>query len=105
LIDASSSALRRLRTPRDHVALRTDDTELQLWVAQGDEPLLQRIVITYRDEPGEPSFAAEFRDWKLDKRSSDRDFRWDPPKDAERIPFALRAIRPAEAPALQEGSR
>ena len=92
-------------TPCDHVALRTDDTELQLWVAQGDEPLLQRIVITYRDEPGEPSFAAEFRDWKLDKRSSDRDFRWDPPKDAERIPFALRAVRPAAAPAVQEGSR
>ena len=33
------------------------------------------------------------------------DFRWDPPKDAERIPFALRAIRPADAPALQEGPR
>lgn len=92
-------------TPCDHVALRTDDTELQLWIAQGDEPLLQRIVITYRDEPGEPSFAADFRDWKLGKRSSDRDFRWDPPKDAQRIPFAVRAVRPASAPAVQEGSR
>jgi hypothetical protein len=92
-------------TPCDHVALRTAGTELQLWIAQGDEPLLQRIVITYRDEPGEPSFAADFRDWKLGKRSSDRDFRWDPPKDAERIPFALRAVRPAAAPAVQEGSR
>lgn len=93
------------RTLCDHVALRTDDTELQLWIAQGDEPLLQRIVITYRDEPGEPSFAADLREWKLGKRSSDRDFRWDPPKEAQRIPFALRAVRPTAAPAVQEGAR
>jgi hypothetical protein len=92
-------------TPCDHLALRTDDTELQLWIAQGEKPLLQRIVITYRDEPGEPSFMADFRDWKLGKRSSDRDFRWDPPKDAQRIPFAVRAVRPASAPAVQEDSR
>lgn len=92
-------------TPCDHVALRTDDTELQLWIAQGDEPLLQRIVITYRDEPGEPSFAADLHDWKLGKRSSDRDFRWDAPKDAQRIPFAVRAARPVSAPAVQENPR
>lgn len=72
----------------DHLAFRNDDADLQLWIEQGAKPLLRRVVITYRDEPGAPSFAADLGDWKLDAKSSEKDFRYVPPKDVERIRFS-----------------
>jgi hypothetical protein len=33
--------------PCDHLALRGDQADLQLWVAQGNQPLPRRLVITY----------------------------------------------------------
>jgi hypothetical protein len=33
--------------PCDHLALRGDQADLQLWVAQGHQPLPRRLVITY----------------------------------------------------------
>jgi len=82
----------------DQIAVRNEHTDVQFWIEQGDEPLLRRVVITYRDEPGAPSFAADLGDWKLDAKSSDKDFRYAPPKDAERIRFAVPA-KPAAAAA------
>jgi hypothetical protein len=32
--------------PCDHLALRGDEADLQLWVAQGQQPLPRRLVIT-----------------------------------------------------------
>src|SRR4029434_7006824 len=34
--------------PCDHLALRGDEADLQLWVAQGNQPLPRRLVITYK---------------------------------------------------------
>ena len=37
--------------PCDHLAVRTaGGVDFQVWIAQGDEPLPRRIVITYKDE-------------------------------------------------------
>ena len=72
----------------DHLALRNDDADLQLWIEQGARPLVRRVVITYRNEPGAPSFEADLGDWNLDAKSSDEDFRYVPAKDFERIRFA-----------------
>ncbi|RIL07739.1 MAG: hypothetical protein DCC71_01890 [Proteobacteria bacterium] len=83
-------------TECDHVALRNPDADLQLWIARGDAPLLQRVVITYRNEEGAPSFAADFRDWSLDANAPDEQFRYDPPADFERIRFSVPA-RPEDA--------
>src|ERR1700726_3874247 len=41
--------------PCDHVAARTSaGVDFQVWVAQGSEPLPRRVVITYKDETGQP---------------------------------------------------
>ena len=43
--------------PCDHVAARTSTgVDFQVWVAQGSEPLPRRVVITYKDETGQPQF-------------------------------------------------
>jgi hypothetical protein len=46
------------------------------------------VVITYRNEPGAPTFGADLGEWKLDAKSSEKDFRYVPSQDVERIRFA-----------------
>jgi hypothetical protein len=46
--------------PCDHVALHGDWEDVQLWIARGDRPLLQRIVITYHRAEGKPQFSARW---------------------------------------------
>jgi hypothetical protein len=90
-------------TECDHVVLRYADTDLQLWIAHGDAPLLQRLVITYRSEEGAPTFAADLRDWAFDPKPSDDSFRYAAPADAQRIPFAIPTADP-RAPTAEAGA-
>ena len=74
--------------PCDHLAVRTSKgVDFQVWVAQGDEPLPRRIVITYKDEPGQPQFWADVSNWNLAPEVSDALFTFTPPAGANRIQF------------------
>lgn len=44
--------------PCDHLALRGDEADMQVWVTQGQQPLPRRLVITYRQADGRPQFWA-----------------------------------------------
>ncbi len=70
-----------------HLAGRTKDVDFQVWVA--DDDLMQRIVITYKNHPGQPQFQADFTDWNMTASLSDGDFAFTPPKGAESIPMLL----------------
>ena len=76
--------------PCEHLALRGDQTDMQLWVAQGDQPLPCRLVITYKATEGQPQFWAQFSDWNLSPDVSDAQFAFTPPEGATRIAFAAR---------------
>ena len=74
--------------PCDHVGVRTSQgVDFQVWVAQGSEPLPRRVVITYKDEPGQPQFWADLSNWNLAPEVSDALFTFNPPDSAERIQF------------------
>ena len=74
--------------PCDHVAVRTSrGVDFQVWVAQGSQPLPRRIVITYKDEPGQPQFWADLSNWDLAPEVSDALFTFTPPDGADRIQF------------------
>jgi hypothetical protein len=74
--------------PCDHVAARTSrGVDFQVWVAQGSQPLPRRIVITYKDEPGQPQFWADLSNWNLAPEVSDALFTFTPPDGANRIQF------------------
>jgi hypothetical protein len=74
--------------PCDHLAVRTaKGVDFQVWVAQGNEPLARRIVITYKDEAGQPQFWADLSNWNLAPEVSDALFTFTPPAGAERIQF------------------
>jgi len=83
--------------PCDHLAARTaGGVDFQVWVAQGDEPLPRRIVITYKTENGQPQFWADLSKWNLAPDVSDALFAFTPPNGAERIQF-LAEVRNAVA--------
>jgi len=74
--------------PCDHLAVRTaKGVDFQVWVAQGNEPLPRRIVITYKDEAGQPQFWADLSNWNLAPEISDALFTFTPPDGANRIQF------------------
>jgi hypothetical protein len=68
--------------------------ELELWLAKDNQSLPRRLIVTYRDLPGQPNFIAEFSDWNLDIHPSDAEFTFQPPPDAEQV-----LLKPAEAAA------
>lgn len=89
--------------PCDHLALRGDQEDLQLWVAQGDKPLPQRLVITYRLKDGRPQFWAQFSDWNLAPEAADSLFVFKPPKDAMKIAFSPRQMMQTGPAQMKEG--
>ena len=88
--------------PCDHVAARTSTgVDFQVWVAQGSEPLPRRVVITYKDETGQPQFWADLSNWNLAPEVSDALFTFTPPNGADRIQF-LTEVGNAAAPATSK---
>ena len=73
--------------PADHIIMRTADTDLQLWITQGEQPLLVKIIVTYKNAPGQPQFRATLSDWNLAPAFKPEIFIWTPPAGAEHIPF------------------
>ena len=94
LVEAIDYVERNMLTdvPTDHLAARAHDVDVQVWIAEGKEPLPRRIVITYKDAKGQPQFRAEFSDWNLSAEAVKGPFIFTPPKDSEQIPI-LTAVR------------
>lgn len=78
-----------LDVPCDHLAARADTVDFQVWIAQGDQPLPRRVVITYREAEGEPQFWAELANWNLAPETPEALFAFTPPAGAEEIPIIV----------------
>lgn len=78
-----------LAVPVHHVAGRGDGVDVQLWIAEGDQPLPVRIVLTYVNEPGQPQFRAQFVDWKIAPPDDPGAFQFSAPPDARRVAFTV----------------
>jgi len=74
-------------TPCDHIALRNDLVDVQFWVAKGEKPLPQRLILTYKLEDGDPQFWANFHDWNFAPDTPDSLFAFTPAEGAARIVF------------------
>ena len=85
----------------DHLALRNGDRGIQLWVQQGEMPLLRRISITWEQAPGRPQFRARITKWEPSARLPDSLFVFEPPEGVERIRFHA----PSAAGAATGGGR
>jgi hypothetical protein len=91
-----------------HLAARTDTVDFQIWVADGEAPLPQRVVITYKKAKGEPQFWAQFSDWNLAPAIEDATFLVKAPDGAQKVPFAaqLPRVSPvARKPSANKGAK
>ncbi|MGE5669673.1 MAG: DUF2092 domain-containing protein [Betaproteobacteria bacterium] len=73
--------------PTDHVAVRSAEVDLQLWIAKGPQPLPRRVVITYKNAPGQPQFRADLYDWSVPAKQDAAAFAFVPPAGAEQIMY------------------
>jgi hypothetical protein len=83
--------------PTDHIAGRTDSVDFQFWITEGDRPLPLRVVITYREAPGQPQFWANFTDWNSSPKFAPGIFQFAAPAGARKIPFAVQVQESAGA--------
>ena len=88
--------------PCHHLAGRTDSTDVQVWVADDAQPVPLEVVITYREEPGQPQYRAELSGWNFAPKVDDSVFAFVPPTGAKEIPFAV-TLAPL-APNADDGS-
>jgi len=70
-----------------HLAYTMEDVDVQLWIENGMAPLIRKIVITYKKEPGFPQFEAYLSDWNFSPHLPDSVFKFFKPKDALLVPM------------------
>jgi hypothetical protein len=73
-----------------HLLLSNAEIDYQIWVADGPEPLIRKIVIDYVDEPGVPQFTARFTEWDIGVETSSATFEFVPPEGADEIDILAR---------------
>ena len=75
-----------------HLAFTQENIDWQVWIEDGPQPLIRKIVITHKNEAGAPEFTAFITRWDLTQRISDSDFVFEPPPGATKV--AMRQDRP-----------
>jgi hypothetical protein len=71
-----------------HLAFTQENVDVQLWI-DNVVPVLRRIVLTYKKQPGTPKFAVTFTDWDFNATLPDSVFAFDPPPGANRVEFEI----------------
>ena len=96
-----------LGTPAVHLAGRAATVDYQIWVADSDKPLPLRLVLTYKQSPGQPQFRAQFTDWNSAPLLTDATFAFTPPAGAQNVAFLAQMARSAGKPrsAASEGKK
>ena len=90
--------------PTDHVAVSSAEVDLQLWIAKGPQPLPRRVVITYKNDAGEPQFRADLYDWSVPAKFDAAAFAFVPPAGAEQIMY-LAPRPPVDVPTGPTGEQ
>ena len=70
----------------DHVVLRGDEVDGQLFIATGDAPETRKVVFTSKWEGGSPRYIA-YLEWNISPRINDSVFEFAPPEGARKIRF------------------
>jgi len=69
----------------DHLAFRSEHTDWQIWIAQGDEPRPCRYEIVTKDVDGGPRYAIVVTDWKVGDAVPKTAFTFDNTSNAKKV--------------------
>lgn len=70
-----------------HLAYTAEAMDVQLWIENGLLPLLRKVVITYKNEPGSPQFTVYLTEWDFSPHLPDSVFKFLKPKSALLVPL------------------
>ena len=73
--------------PTHHIIMIQEDVDAQVWIDEGKQLVIRKVVLTYKNVPGNPQFTAIFSDWDFSPRLSDLLFAFSPPRGADKIEF------------------
>ncbi len=68
--------------PCHHLLFRGNDIDWQLWIQDGDTPLLRKYVVTYKQLEGSPQETIILTEWELNPRLKDKLFEAKVPTNA-----------------------
>ena len=71
----------------DHLAFSRPDVDFQVWVAEGEQPLPCKYVVTDTGTPALISISTVMSEWNVEPAAADDSFNFVPPKGASAITF------------------
>lgn len=90
----------------EHLAFRNFDTDWQLWVETGENPIPRKMVITSKTLNSAPQHTLRVKDWKTGVEPPEDAFSFTPPAGAEKLsPDALIELDELPPGATEGGSQ
>jgi hypothetical protein len=71
----------------DHLLFSRPGVDFQIWIAEGNQPLPCKYVVTEMDTPSKLSITTFLSGWNVSPAVQDAQFKFVPPKDARAIPM------------------
>ncbi|MBR0694467.1 DUF2092 domain-containing protein [Bradyrhizobium lablabi] len=69
----------------EHLAFRGHDTDWQIWIQTGAQPIPRKYVITSKTIAGAPQYTLRIKDWKTDPIADADAFAFKPPEGAMKV--------------------
>ena len=60
--------------PCHHLLFRGDEIDWQVWIQEGDTPLVRKYLVTYKQLEGSPQEAVVLTEWKLNRKLKNKLF-------------------------------
>lgn len=79
-----------------HLAFVNQEVDWQIWVEDGTDAVPCKVVVTYKQLPGSPQFAAVLSDWRTDERLAETIFKPLIPDGVRKIDFVNVEPSPAK---------
>jgi hypothetical protein len=86
-----------------HLSFDGENVQFQEWIDAGGQPLLRKIVITYKKLPGSPQWTAYISDWNFSPQLNPSLFAFTPPPGAGKIKFI--PVEATQAPQQEPGQK
>ena len=77
------------------VLVLLDDLDFQVWIEADGNPVIRKMVLTYREAPGQPQFEASFTEWYPSTKLSDYAFTFLPDDSFRKVELAVPVAEPA----------
>jgi hypothetical protein len=68
-----------------HLAFTQENIDWQIWITEGPQPVIRKMILTHKLKPGAPEFTAILTKWDFTTRIADSDFQFEPPNGALKI--------------------